>query len=87
MQLEKQLTDALVQTRTQKTQLMLESVEKLREQEKTLKQENEQLKDEVGKLVDNRKIKNHIDSRFNGPVEVDTNIQCPQPKKTLPLLW
>lgn len=78
LQLEKQLTDALTRTRTRKTELMLESLVSLREQEKTLKQENEQLKAKVANLVGNSK------SRYS--TDIGLNAGTDKPIRTLPLL-
>nr|ABC55435.1 FLC-like 1 splice variant 1 [Beta vulgaris subsp. maritima] len=86
MRLERQLADALIQTRTRKTQLMLESIGTLREQEKLLKQENEQLKDEVANLIGISKSRNHKDLGVNNLMEVDADGQYSQPLRTLPLL-
>ncbi|XP_074277024.1 agamous-like MADS-box protein AGL27, partial [Silene latifolia] len=46
IQLEEQLTTALLQTRARKTQLMLETVATLQEQDQKLKLENDQLNEE-----------------------------------------
>ncbi|KNA15436.1 hypothetical protein SOVF_098330 isoform A [Spinacia oleracea] len=86
MQLEKQLNDALVQTRNRKAQLMLESVATLREKEKMLTQENDQLKDEVAKVKGNLNRGNRTDLELNGVMEEGALIQCPEPVRTLPLL-
>uniref|UniRef100_A0A803L1A4 K-box domain-containing protein n=1 Tax=Chenopodium quinoa TaxID=63459 RepID=A0A803L1A4_CHEQI len=86
MQLEKQLADALLQTRNRKAQLMLESVAALHEKERTLKQENEQLKDEVAKLMGNSNRGNHTDLDLNGVMEEGVegdDIQGPQPAAIL----
>ncbi|XP_010682733.1 truncated transcription factor CAULIFLOWER A isoform X3 [Beta vulgaris subsp. vulgaris] len=72
MRLERQLADALVQTRTRK--------------EKLLKQENEQLKDEVANLIGIPKSRNHKDLGVNNLMEVDADRQYSQPLRTLPLL-
>lgn len=87
MQLEKQLVDALAQTRNRKTQLMLESMVTLREKEEKLKRENEQLKNEVSTFIGNSMDRNHTDPEVNNVMEVNAHIQRPQPVRTLPLLW
>ncbi|KAI6692205.1 hypothetical protein NL676_019915 [Syzygium grande] len=51
VQLEKQLHSALRQTRSRKTELMLESKTTLQEQEKMMREEHESLKEEIASLV------------------------------------
>ncbi|KAF3431026.1 hypothetical protein FNV43_RR25756 [Rhamnella rubrinervis] len=53
VQLEKQLHAALTQTRDRKTQLMMQSVNNLHEQERMLREENELLKGQIAAMKRN----------------------------------
>ncbi|XP_057542056.1 agamous-like MADS-box protein AGL27 isoform X1 [Amaranthus tricolor] len=85
VKMEKQLADALVQTRNRKTQLMLESLVTLREQEKTLKAENEQLKKKVATSIATSKNGNKLGC--DGIIDLNAHLPSSQLKTTLPLLW
>ncbi|KAK9675376.1 hypothetical protein RND81_11G004100 [Saponaria officinalis] len=61
MHLEEQLTTTLIQARARKTQLMLETVFTLQEQDRKLKLENEELIEEVRKVKANNSNGNKID--------------------------
>ncbi|KAI3523794.1 hypothetical protein L1887_02199 [Cichorium endivia] len=56
-ELEVELTAALMHTRSRKTELMLESMSNLHEQEKKLTEENEELKKQVASVKDNHHYK------------------------------
>ncbi|MCD9641012.1 hypothetical protein HAX54_026824 [Datura stramonium] len=59
--LENELQTALIQTRSRKTHLMLESVKGLQEKEKLLRKENELLEDNIAKMKKNRKVNEKSD--------------------------
>ncbi|KAH9627240.1 hypothetical protein KSS87_018516 [Heliosperma pusillum] len=101
IQLEEQLTTALLQTRARKTQLMLETVGTLQEQDQKLKLENDQLNGEVRNLkanhenVDqmdgNNQVRPEADPRDSGKSMeyislVNTDTGCPLPLTTLTFL-
>ncbi|CAO2826361.1 unnamed protein product [Amaranthus hypochondriacus] len=81
--LEKEVNDVLVHTRNQKTQIMLEHLATLHEQEKSLKQENQMLKDKIANLNENTTRANNVDYNLDAYM----GMGCPHPMNTLPLLW
>ncbi|CAO2826360.1 unnamed protein product [Amaranthus hypochondriacus] len=67
--LEKEVNDVLVHTRNQK--------------EKSLKQENQMLKDKIANLNENTTRANNVDYNLDAYM----GMGCPHPMNTLPLLW
>ncbi|KAF8040916.1 hypothetical protein BT93_B2980 [Corymbia citriodora subsp. variegata] len=66
VQLEEQLDAAIMQTRHRKTQLMMESVMTLQDQERLLREENELLEREIASLKANDESSNEATIRYHG---------------------
>ncbi|KAL4586793.1 hypothetical protein LXL04_011437 [Taraxacum kok-saghyz] len=85
IELEEELNDALLHTRSRKTQLMTERMSTFHEQERKLIEENEKLEQEVGVAKKNGYVDygdEGVDDFPNGHYNYETN---PYPLSSLPL--
>lgn len=73
VQLEKQLNDALTQTRSRQTQVMIESISTLQEKEKMLREENEALQGQIAAAMENNGAKEGKEVEFGIASETGGN--------------
>ncbi|XP_009595701.1 agamous-like MADS-box protein AGL27 isoform X1 [Nicotiana tomentosiformis] len=82
--LENQLPTALMQVRSSKTHLMIESIKSLREKEKLLSEENKHLENKIATTKNKREVKNEMALDFTNLAPASMN--CQQQKATLNFL-
>ncbi|KAL3321977.1 hypothetical protein AABB24_039547 [Solanum stoloniferum] len=81
--LENELQTALIQVRSRKTHLLLESAKGLHEKEKLLQEEKEHLEDNIASIKKNREVNEMSTDFANFPVP---HIICGQQRMTLNFL-
>ncbi|OIT39366.1 PREDICTED: agamous-like MADS-box protein AGL27 [Nicotiana attenuata] len=82
--LENQLQTALMQARSSKTHLMIESIQSLREKEKLLSEENKHLEKQIATTKNKREVNNGMALDFTNLTPASMN--CRQQKATLNFL-